>query len=252
MMAQRRRLRAIHRVCEGVMFVEGPASNWVVLTGDGTVSLIDAGYPDDVDLVDATVYEAGQGAPLATIAITHGHSDHIGGINELVRRHPGVVVLGAEAELPNIRREVLHQVGMRQILRRFLESRVRGWTVEAVLAGGLRNVAVKSVVGFAPGATLRLSGHDVRSIPSAGHTPGHTAFRLDEEKVLVTGDALVTGHATTDRTGVQQLHDMFHHDVESAHETYLTLTQLACVGTTLPGHGPGIGAAFDRGVNREL
>ncbi|MCU1526315.1 MAG: hypothetical protein JWP75_78, partial [Frondihabitans sp.] len=62
-----RRIVAIDEIAPGVHFVEGPGSNWVILSGDGTVSLIDAGYPGDLDLVTGTLRDVAGDARLATI-----------------------------------------------------------------------------------------------------------------------------------------------------------------------------------------
>jgi glyoxylase-like metal-dependent hydrolase (beta-lactamase superfamily II) len=87
---------------------------------------------------------------------------------------------------------------------------------------------------------LVFSGHTVVATPSPGHTPGHTVYELPDSNVLITGDALVTGHPTSRLTGIQSLRDMFHTDPELA---AVSLNQLrARTGRILlPGHGPLLG-----------
>ena len=68
---------------DGVFFAEGPASNWVILVGDGSTTLIDAGYPADAPLLDESIARVSEGSPLRNILITHGHSDHIGSVRRL-------------------------------------------------------------------------------------------------------------------------------------------------------------------------
>ena len=48
------------------------------------------------------------------------------------------------------------------------------------------------------------------AIPTPGHTGGHCSFVVDG--VLVSGDALVTGHPVAPRSGPQLLPDLFNHD----------------------------------------
>ena len=233
----RSRIRSIDMIAAGVHFVEGPASNWVVLTGDGSATLIDAGYPADIDLVEQSLHEVAGPVPLRAVAITHGHSDHIGGVNELVRRHPGAVVLAATAEIPNIRREVLEQVGLRDLVPHLWRPRVVSWAFRAVWAGGLADVGVHRVEAVPTDRSIDLSGHEVRAFAASGHTSGHTCFRLVGENVIVTGDALVTGHPTSPRRGPQPLPGLFHHDRAHAAEAFEWLSATDAVAL-LPGHGP--------------
>lgn len=233
-----RTIRSLDRVADGVHFVEGPASNWTILSGDGTVSLIDAGYPRDLDLVVETLREVAGAAPLTTIAVTHGHSDHIGTINALLERWPGLEVLAAEAELPNIRREVLHQVGVPDILPHLHKRRFARWTLEGIRSGGLNDVGVADPHAVVLDEVVTLSG--VRLLPqlTGGHTPGHTSYRFADLDAVATGDALVTGHPTSLRSGPQALHPMFHHDLAAATRTFVAVDDEWGELTLLPGHGP--------------
>ena len=72
---------------------------------------------------------------------------------------------------------------------------------------------------------------------SSGHTPGHLAYWLPAHRVLVTGDAMVTGHPTSTITGPQLLHRMFDFDHVAAQSSMSNLMDQP-FGTILPGHGP--------------
>lgn len=232
------RVRSIERVAEGVHFVEGPASNWIVLSGDGTVSLIDAGYPNDAGLVRDSLREAAGDAPLVAIAVTHGHSDHTGGINPLLAEYPDAVVLTGDAEVPNVRRDVTYQVTAGAVLPHLVKPRFARWLRHAIQAGGLQDVAVANPTGLADGASFTLSGHAVHARITPGHTPGHTVYELPELRVVATGDALVTGHAVSRATGPQSLHPMFQHDNAAAVAQAKKLHGDWATWTLLPGHGP--------------
>ena len=73
------------------------------------------------------------------------------------------------------------------------------------------------------------------AIPSPGHTGGHCSFVVDG--VLVSGDALVTGHPVAPRDGPQLLPQVFNHDQDG---TVRSLAALAMLDTEVlvPGHGP--------------
>jgi glyoxylase-like metal-dependent hydrolase (beta-lactamase superfamily II) len=102
--------------------------------------------------------------------------------------------------------------------------------------GGLSNVAVAEVAVIPDGAEFAAP---VPMVPIVvpGHTTGHTAYYLPSVGALVTGDALVTGHPLSTRTGPQMLADMFHHDVDLARRSLSALIASEAV-TILPGHGP--------------
>ncbi|WJL94105.1 MBL fold metallo-hydrolase [Microbacterium sp. ET2] len=229
------RAMTTHPVAEGVTFVEGPASNWTVLVGDGEVALIDAGYPNDYPLVEESISAAGgAGLPVTTVLITHGHSDHIGCAGAIARVH-GARVFADAAELPNIRREIVEQITLLDLLPSLWRPRVIRWAVHAIRSGGLDNVAVEDVRPLAGPFTV--AGHRVIPIVTPGHTRGHTAFVLPDAEALVTGDALVAAHPTLPHAGSQLLPDMFHAD---PHRAVLALGALALARASvlLPGHGP--------------
>ena len=72
-------------------------------------------------------------------------------------------------------------------------------------------------------------------MPTPGHTGGHCSYVVDG--VLVSGDALVTGHPVASRRGPQLLHSVFNHDEQAC---LRSLEALAMLDTEvlLPGHGP--------------
>ncbi|WP_348789094.1 MBL fold metallo-hydrolase [Leifsonia sp. NPDC080035] len=233
-----REIRSTSEVAPGILFVEGPASNWTVFHGDGAVELVDCGYPADRPLVEASIRAAGaEPADLRRILITHGHSDHLGSSRELAVRH-GAAVQTAAAELPNVRREVTEQVTVADLLPSVLKRGTVRWAVEAIRAGGLGDVGVPSATAF-DGDTLELStGHRLHVVATPGHTSGHACLFEPDARVLITGDVVVTGHALLRESGeLQQLPAFFHHDVAAAAASARSL-DLCDTAIVLPGHGP--------------
>lgn len=238
-------------VAPGVHFVQGPASNWVILTTGGPVSLIDCGYPGDWDVLVQSLTEVGAApADVRWLFVTHAHSDHIGSAERL-RAQFGTEVLACHDEAIHTRRLVLHQVSVDQVMAaRETDPLVTPWMEHALSSDGLRDVAVAEVTELAedmPGPGPFAPCPHV--IP--GHTPGHTVFELPTVSVLVTGDALVTGHATSTHDGPQLLHTMFHTDPAMVRDT---LDQMATITAQwlLPGHGPVVNITPQEAVQAAL
>jgi glyoxylase-like metal-dependent hydrolase (beta-lactamase superfamily II) len=122
---------------------------------------------------DPGIIQAAQrrGGPIRRIALTHAHIDHIGSLDALVRRLPGIELAVGERESRLLRRDFSLDAG---------ESE-------------------KMLFGF-PGAksqpTLFLkNGNRVGSLQavlSPGHTPGHMSFLDTRDGTLIAGDAFVT------------------------------------------------------------
>ncbi|MFG1609818.1 MBL fold metallo-hydrolase [Actinoplanes sp. NPDC049265] len=100
------------------------------------------------------------------------------------------------------------------------------------------------------GSELDLPGHPV-SIATPGHTSGHTMFAFSRQRVLVTGDALMTGHGTSGVHGPQLLARPFHHNVAEAVGSLDALRGRGHV-TILPGHGDPFSGDADELVDLAL
>ena len=220
----------------GVFFAEGPSVNWVIVAGSRGPVLIDTGYPADADAVRASLHESGwQVSDLVAILITHGHGDHIGNAAALADE-AGCPVYADADELPNIRREILEQVGVSELLPHLFRPGVARWALHAIKAGGKNAVPVASVLPFPEDAAERL-GVEVAAVRLPGHTRGHSGYLLPAHDVLVVGDALVTAHPTSPLHGPQLLPTVFHGSPAAAREALGALGGIPA-RIVLPGHGP--------------
>ncbi len=226
----------VQQVADGTFLVHGSHTNWVILTDGEAATLIDTGYPADREQLVASL--AAVGVPpnaLAAVLITHAHNDHLGSAEYLRATH-GTPVYLHEAEVPHARREFLHQVSVGQVLRNGWRPGVLPWAVHALRVGGTAHIPVVAPRPFPVPGPLDVPGRPV-PVHTPGHTRGHVAFHLPDRGVLVSGDALVSGHATSRLRGPQLLPGMFHHERARAVAS-LDVLEALDAEVLLPGHGP--------------
>jgi glyoxylase-like metal-dependent hydrolase (beta-lactamase superfamily II) len=128
----------------------------------------------------------------AGILLTHDHPDHAGSALELARSwacpvyvHPDELPVVAIEDLSTIEKYAnpLDRWIVLPLLRVMPRRRV-----EAMLS----SASIKDVVrALDPGAAVP-GLPDWECIPTPGHTPGHVAFFRTSDRVLITGDAIVT------------------------------------------------------------
>ncbi|MGW3622441.1 MBL fold metallo-hydrolase [Streptomyces sp. NPDC000880] len=227
---------ALVHAAAGVHLVHGSNTNWVILTDGDAVTLIDCGYPGDRRQVLDSLANLGH-APNAVeaVLITHAHNDHIGSAEYLSRTFDAPVFLH-EAEVPHARREFLHQVSIGQVLMNGWRPGVLPWAVHALRSGGTADSRVARPQKFPVAGALDLPGRPV-PVHTPGHTAGHCSYHLPDKGIVISGDALVSGHPTSRVRGPQLLPTMFDANRERAVASLDVIEQLAA-DVLLPGHGP--------------
>jgi glyoxylase-like metal-dependent hydrolase (beta-lactamase superfamily II) len=157
----------------------------LILDEDNGNTLVDAGLPDQTEVIGAALLEAGIGVrDLRRIILTHQDLDHVGSGAALVRQS-GARVLAHSADAPYIEgrlrplKPTPEMLEQRPQMRKVLE-RLEPVGVDQQLENGTR---------------LDLAG-GTRVIPTPGHTPGHISLYLEGSKILIAGDALTAekGH----------------------------------------------------------
>ena len=165
-----------------VYFVRS-GSSWV---------LIDAGWANDGSRIERAAESLFGADPRpAAILLTHCHPDHAGSALRLARRWDCEVYMHPD-ELPIA-------TGDFAAMRTYAGPLDRRFILPLMRAVGRRRreaILAKSSLGdvartFEPGTNVPgLPGWECLSTP--GHTPGHVSYFRPHDRVLISGDALVT------------------------------------------------------------
>ncbi|MGF6832600.1 glyoxylase-like metal-dependent hydrolase (beta-lactamase superfamily II) [Paenarthrobacter sp. TE4293] len=219
----------------GVHFVEGPASNWVLVRDSSGFMMIDGGYPADRDLVLESIRGLGLApADAKAMLITHGHVDHTGSAAYFSRTF-GTPILCSPAELPHVQGKEKHQVTFGQVLVRAWRPRVFRWLLHVIKAKALQAEPATDARAWTEEKLRSLPGQP-RAIPLSGHTPGNSALLLPGAGAIAVGDTFVSGHPISPASGPQMLHRMYHSDAAAALASARQLESVQA-NVILPGHG---------------
>lgn len=151
--------------------------------GDGHWVLIDAGIGGTAGLIIRAAEERFRGVPPAAIILTHGHVDHVGGLEELAERW-NAPIYAHELEQP------------------YLDGRAAYPPPDPTVGGGL----MAAFSGLFPRGPFDVSRwlHTLpadgsvpgmpgwRWIHTPGHTPGHVSLWREADRTILAGDAFIT------------------------------------------------------------
>jgi len=151
------------------MLTVGPFQENCYIMGDeesGVGAVVDPG--DEAARIAMAVEDTG--LEIGAIIVTHAHIDHVGAVAALVDEYACPVLMHAEAE------PMLNQLPTQAMMMGLRFGKVP--TVD-------RYVQDEEIL---PVGDLRL-----RSLYTPGHAPGHLAFYVEDEGLLLSGDALFAG-----------------------------------------------------------
>ncbi|GAA1482358.1 MBL fold metallo-hydrolase [Gordonia sinesedis] len=214
-------------------FVHTDAVNWVILREGSDLTLVDGGYPGQADVVVESIRRIGcRPEDIRGALLTHAHVDHIGGLAKLLGRYD-FPVYADPVEVGHARRDYLQQASPLGIARIAAAPRVLRWLAAVTPLGVLSRAGIADTQPFPE--PLDLPGRPA-PVAAHGHTDGHSAYLVADGAVLVSGDALVSGHPISKINGAQCIPTVFQHDESAARASVESFTQLDA-DTLFPGHG---------------
>lgn len=149
-------------------FTLGPVNtNCFILKNKDTKECLvfDPGAKSDVFVKSFQV----EGYTIKGILLTHGHFDHIGGVEALVELY-NTPVYAMEAE-----RELLNEPALNLSLRMGPDVRVQ------------------ELIGLKDGDEIEAAGFLIKAIATPGHTSGGACYYIENESIIFTGDTLFAG-----------------------------------------------------------
>lgn len=153
----------------------GLVNCFLVREADG-LTLIDAGLKGS----GADILAAAAGEPIRRILLTHAHVDHIGSVDEIVAKQPGVTVGASQRSLP--------------LLKLPPDRTLRAEELQNGGEGDSKGEVKGATPGMATTVSLILQEGDragsLRVIETPGHIPGHLSFLDERDGTLYAGDAL--------------------------------------------------------------
>ena len=159
------------------------------------------------DAEDIACFCAARGLKPALVAFTHGHFDHVGAVNDLVAKWPGLPVHIAPEDVP------------------LAFNRLNAWPPHYAPTARPDTL----VADLVDGATVSAGGLSATVVATPGHTPGGVCLHFADAALLLTGDTLFAGSCgRTDFPGG---------DMETLGKSLKRLAALPPETEVVPGHG---------------
>lgn len=213
-------------LCVRVIIRDWLNANHIVLIGRQRTVLIDSGYGRDTAQTLSRVDKVLAGRPLDWLVNTHCHSDHMGGNAAVRNAHR------CRVSIPRDEAPLIDAWDEQALWLSYADQRCERFSFDDTVA---------------PGDVLDWGDLQWRAIAAPGHDMGALMFHCEQERLLITGDALWENGFGVLLPGPER--------EERLAATRRTLESIARldVGTVIPGHGhpfSNVAEALERSLRR--
>jgi glyoxylase-like metal-dependent hydrolase (beta-lactamase superfamily II) len=210
--------------------------NFYAVEEDARLTIVDAGVPGFGDTLEADLATIGFGlADVEAVVLTHADSDHTGVVPALQAAGARVLVhADAEAML----REPGPKGGdarLARLLRQLWRPSLWRMLIHMGRRGAMKPPHVDGAETYGDGDVLDVPGR-LRTIPTPGHSPGHSSLLLEARGVLFAGDALCTLNPMTLKRGPQLMPPGFNTSDAQAEASLAAVAETGA-RVVLVGHG---------------
>lgn len=221
-------------IAKGIHHFDCGPFNWYLIEEGARLTLVDAGFPGHYDVYRKGLKTLGKSSKdIEAIVLTHAHADHIG-FAEKVRKETGVKVYVHSADAKMACKPLqLPWFGLLSNAWRAYTAKMLG---VAIINGVFTMPHLTKVQTISDGQVLDIPGRP-RVLYTPGHTDGEIVLFLEDRKVLISGDTLVTRNLLTGELGQPQLtNPILNGNYKQAMRSLDLLRELGEV-TMLSGHG---------------
>lgn len=154
------------------------------------IILVDCGFIGSLKILESALEKQGLSSNRITgLVLTHHDHDHMGAAAALKRMNPAINIYASAAEAPYIAAQ------QKPLRLRQAEELQKTLPPEQKAFGEAFCALLRRVEPVAPDYILKDGAHmpwcgGCRVIATPGHTPGHISLLLENDSIIVTGDAI--------------------------------------------------------------
>ncbi len=175
----------------------GPVNTYLFV-GD-RITLLDTGILQTADKLEEGLAEIGLSfSDVDQLLFTHGHIDHYGAANQIIKKSGGNILIAAHEE--DLRSIETGEYATQNTMDRFDRlMAIPAKHLEQIksIRDSIKQLAEKCRVNFIlnDGDQIQLGNYKGRVVSTPGHSKGSISFYIESENIIFAGDHII-GHVT--------------------------------------------------------